>query len=52
MIALLFGLFGCQSDVHPAPIVGSSYRIDDDIRAPESELLLDIFTTADECAAA
>lgn len=40
----------CQTASHPAPIYGSTYRIEDDKPDPESELFLDIFTTADECA--
>lgn len=41
---------GCQGADHPAPIYGSTYRIEDDVQDPESELMLDIFTTAEECA--
>lgn len=43
-------LAACQTSTYPAPIVGSTYRIDDDRQDPESEILLDIFTTGDECA--
>lgn len=43
-------LASCQGAGYPAPIVGSTYRIDLDEKDPESELLLDIFTTGDDCA--
>lgn len=43
-------LAGCQGSGHPAPIVGSTYRIDEDRQDPESEIFLDVFTTAEDCA--
>ncbi|MEZ4318070.1 MAG: VWA domain-containing protein [Myxococcota bacterium] len=48
--AVLALLVACQNSVHPAPVVGSTYRIDDDRPDPESEIFLDVFTTGDECA--
>ncbi|MCB9675083.1 MAG: VWA domain-containing protein [Alphaproteobacteria bacterium] len=52
LTAVVALVVACQTDVHPAPIVGSSYRIDNDKPDPESELFLDVFTTAEECARA
>lgn len=42
--------FACQADDYPAPILGSTYRIDKDVPTPGSEVTLDIFTTEAECA--
>jgi len=56
LLAVLLGLVAllvaCQTEEFPAPVVGSSYRIDDDKPDTESELFLDIFATSQECARA
>ncbi len=50
MLALcLLALFGCQSEEYPAPIPGSTYRIDKDVPAKGSELRIDVLTTWSEC---
>ncbi len=43
-------LFGCQGDPYPAPVLGSTWRIDKDVPTPGSEVTLDIFATESECA--
>lgn len=40
----------CQVDEYPAPILGTTYRIDRDVPAEGSELRIDVFTTPSECA--
>ena len=56
LLALFVGiaalLVACQTSEHPAPVVGSTYRIADDKQERESELLLDVLTTQEECARA
>jgi hypothetical protein len=46
----LFALGACQDGPYPAPILGSTYRIDKDLPQPGGEVSLDIFTTEAECA--
>ena len=45
-------LWGCQTSEFPAPILGTTYRIDRDIASEGSELRVDFFTTENECASA
>ena len=54
MIAgLLLGLVvGCQRAEYPAPLPGTTYRIDKDIPEKDSEVFVDLLTTWRECAAA
>lgn len=52
MIGLLFGLLGCQTNPYPAPIVGTTYRIGEDVPADGSEVRVDILSTYAECAEA
>lgn len=49
-IAAALLLAGCQGDPYPAPVLGSTWRIDKDVPTPGSEVTLDIFTTESECA--
>lgn len=50
--ALLTALFllGCQQEEYPAPIVGSTYRISEDVPADGSELRIEVLGTFNECA--
>ncbi|MBA2321879.1 MAG: VWA domain-containing protein [Deltaproteobacteria bacterium] len=49
MIALLLAL-ACQDGDYPAPVLGSTYRIDKDVPKPGGEVTIDVFTTEAECA--
>ncbi|MEQ1506755.1 MAG: vWA domain-containing protein [Myxococcota bacterium] len=48
----LGAVLACQTSEFPAPIVGSTYRIDDDVPAEGSEIRVDVMTTRDACAEA
>ncbi len=41
---------GCQTAEFPAPIVGSTYRIEEEVPAVGSEVRVDLLTTYTECA--
>lgn len=49
LLAGLLGLGACTADEHPAPILGTTYRIGEERRQPDSELLIDILTTDAQC---
>jgi hypothetical protein len=52
--ALLLGLLGCtcRTGEYPAPILGTTYRIEDDVPDQGSELRIDILTSYAECMSA
>ncbi len=50
MIAWFLLALGCQEGAYPAPILGTTYRIDKDVPKQGGEVTLDIFTTDAECA--
>jgi hypothetical protein len=50
VIAALLGLLACQDGDYPAPILGSTYRIEKDVPKIGGEVTLDVFTTEAECA--
>jgi hypothetical protein len=52
LIALFWAMLACQTDPFPAPIPGTSYRIDRDIPEKDSEVYVDMMTTWQECAGA
>lgn len=52
MIRALLALLGCQSTPYPAPIVGTTYRISEDVPATDSEIRVDILTSYTDCAEA
>lgn len=41
---------GCQSEEFPAPIIGSAYRISDDVPAEGSEVRIDVLANRRACA--
>jgi hypothetical protein len=52
MIAWWLALLGCQTEKYPAPIPGTTYRIDEDRPDKESEVVLDLLTSWSDCAEA
>jgi hypothetical protein len=52
ILALWVALTGCQTSPYPAPILGTTYRIDDDVPGEGSELRIDVMTSYAECAEA
>ena len=47
---VLGGLWSCQTSEYPAPVLGSTYRIEEDRKDEQSEMIIDILTTDYECA--
>ena len=51
-LGVLALLGGCHTSEFPAPILGTTYRIDRDVATEGSELRVDFFTTENECSSA
>lgn len=50
--AFVLAVAGCQTSEYPAPIRGTTYRLDQDVPTEGSEIRIDVLGTWDECVEA